>query len=65
MVEDNKIMDTKTETKKALNSLLEKYTIAEFSRRHGIPYRTVQDWKNGNRTPPEWVIKLLVKIESD
>lgn len=32
---------------------------AEFSRRYGIPVRTLQDWDLGNRSAPEYV-KLLI-----
>ena len=32
---------------------------AEFSRRYGIPVRTLQDWALGNRSAPEYV-KLLI-----
>lgn len=31
----------------------------EFSRRLGIPYRTVQDWVAERRTPPDYIVKLL------
>lgn len=31
----------------------------EFSRRLGIPYRTIQDWLAQKRTPPDYVVKLL------
>ena len=27
--------------------------------RFGIPYRTVQDWAAGRRTPPPYVLRLL------
>ena len=31
----------------------------------GAPYRTVQDWNNGKRTPPVWLQNLVVeKIEA-
>lgn len=32
---------------------------AEFSRRYGIPLRTLESWEAGVRTPPEYVLKLL------
>lgn len=35
-------------------------TMAKMSDKTGIPYRTIQDWKRGQRTPPEWVISLLI-----
>lgn len=32
---------------------------AEFSRRYGIPLRTLESWESGVRTPPEYVLNLL------
>ena len=32
---------------------------AEFSRRYGIPVRTLEEWDAGRRTPPEYVVNLL------
>ena len=34
-------------------------TQAEFARRYQIPLRTVQNWENGVRVPPEYVMNLL------
>lgn len=34
----------------------------EFSRRYGIPLRTLEDWESGKRTPPPYVINLLERI---
>lgn len=34
-------------------------TIVAFAAYLGIPYRTVQDWEGGRRTPPEYLIKLI------
>ena len=34
-------------------------TMKEISKRFGIPYRTIQDWNAGRRTPPEYVLRLL------
>lgn len=34
----------------------------KFSRLHGIPLRTVQDWAAGKRQPPAWLVKLLDKV---
>lgn len=41
--------------------ILEKYNLSQSqaSRLLGIPLRTVQDWKLGNRTPPQWTINLI------
>lgn len=39
-------------------------SIKELSDLLGAPYRTVQDWNSGKRTPPEWLQKLIIeKIE--
>lgn len=35
---------------------------AEFSRRYGIPLRTLEDWESDKRTPPPYVINLLERI---
>ena len=34
-------------------------TQREFADRYGIPFRTVQNWENGVRKPPEYIIRLL------
>ena len=34
-------------------------TQAEFARRYGIPFRTVQNWESDVRTPPQYVLDLL------
>jgi len=32
----------------------------------GMPLRTLQDWEYGKRTPPEWVLKLVLeKLERE
>lgn len=33
--------------------------------RFGIPYRTVQNWYRGERTPPEYVARMLVQYNED
>lgn len=35
---------------------------SEFSRRYGIPIRTMEDWEAGRRTPPEYVVSLLERV---
>ena len=32
---------------------------SEISVRFGIPMRTLQNWANGDRQPPEYVLRLL------
>ncbi len=34
-------------------------TQSEFAARYRIPFRTVQNWESGVRTPPDYVIRLL------
>lgn len=34
-------------------------TQSQFATRYNIPFRTVQNWETGKRTPPEYVINLL------
>ncbi len=34
----------------------------EFSRRYGVPIRTLEDWEAGRRTPPKYVISLLERV---
>lgn len=39
----------------------------EFGKRlGGIPLRTIQNWESGERTPPEWTLKLIAyRVEND
>jgi len=32
---------------------------AAFSRRTGIPLRTVENWKYAKRSPPTWLVPIL------
>ena len=38
---------------------------AEFSRRYGIPSRTLEDWERGKRTPPPYVVTLLERVVTE
>ena len=41
-------------------------TQSEFAQRYNIPFRTIQNWENGVRKPPEYVIALLEhQVNSD
>jgi len=41
-------------------------TQSEFAARYNIPFRTIQNWESGMRTPPEYVTVLLKnRIQSD
>lgn len=46
-----------------INDILTKYglSMAEINRRYGIPYRTLQNWKEGKREAPDYVLNLLDK----
>lgn len=33
--------------------------IKQYAEYFGIPYRTYQDWENGNRKMPEYVLRLM------
>ena len=37
-------------------------TQTELSNRFGIPWRTVQDWYAGRRTPPDYVVNMIIEI---
>ena len=41
-------------------------TQREFAARYNIPFRTVQNWENGTRKPPEYITELLEsRIKND
>lgn len=35
---------------------------AEFSRRYGIPVRTLENWDAGLNIPPDYVLNLLERV---
>lgn len=37
----------------------------ELSKKYGIPIRTVQDWYAGRRTPPSYVVNMLIDLLSE
>ena len=38
----------------------------QFAEYFEIPYRTIQNWENGVRTPSEWVVELIAfRVEND
>lgn len=47
-----------------IREICEKYGIGQtaLSRKFEIPLRTVQDWYAGKRVPPEYVIKMMVRL---
>lgn len=38
-------------------------SIKEVSDKYSIPYRTVQNWKEGSRKAPSYIISMISKIE--
>lgn len=49
------------------HELLTEYNLsmAELHRRFGIPKRTMENWKAGINTPPDWAMNLLqIAIDS-
>lgn len=53
-----------------IKELCEQYGIrqSELARRFGIPLRTVQNWHEGIRTPPDYVVRMLgelLKLEAE
>lgn len=47
-----------------IRELCEAYGISqtELSRKYDIPLRTVQDWHSGRRTPPSYVVNMLLAL---
>ncbi len=37
-------------------------SLMALSKRFDIPYRTVQDWAAGKRTPPVYVLRMIREI---
>lgn len=36
-----------------------KMTQKEFSEYFGIPFRSIQNWEGGQRTPPQYLVSLI------
>ena len=47
-----------------IKDICAKYNLkqTELAVRFGIPLRTVQDWHSERRTPPEYVINMILEI---
>lgn len=47
-----------------IREICEKYSLTQtaLARRFEIPLRTVQDWYAGKRVPPEYVVKMIVRL---
>jgi len=37
-------------------------TQQQFADYFGIPVRTLQDWEQGRRTPPDYILMMMVRI---
>lgn len=46
---------------KTIKELMQEYnlTITEFALLFDVPFRSVQKWANGERTPPDYLVKLM------
>ena len=38
------------------------YTQSDLARRFGIPLRTIQNWYNDVRTPPDYIPSMMIEI---
>lgn len=49
---------------KTIREICEQYHLSQtaLAARFGIPLRTVQDWHGSRRTPPDYVIRMMVEI---
>ena len=47
-----------------IKEICEKYNFTQtaLAKRFDIPLRTVQDWHAGRRTPPDYVVKMMIEI---
>ena len=54
-----------TEWREAYRSVLGRINVAEYARWSGRPYRTVQDWRRGQRQPPPEALQELVRYLRD
>lgn len=34
---------------------------SKFGEKFGIPMRTIQEWESGRRTPPDYVLNLIIE----
>lgn len=44
--------------------ICERYSLSQtaLAKRFEIPLRTVQDWHAGRRTPPDYVVRMIVEL---
>jgi DNA-binding transcriptional regulator YiaG len=54
-----------TEWREAYRAALGRINVADYARWAGRPYRTVQDWRRGQRQPPPGALRELVRYLHD
>lgn len=49
---------------KTIKELCEEYGLGQtaLAKRFGIPLRTVQNWHEGVRTPPDYVVNMIEEL---
>ena len=47
-----------------IKEICEMYGLSQtaLAKRFGIPLRTVQDWHAGRRTPPDYVVAMMIEL---
>lgn len=47
-----------------IKEVCEKYGLSQtaLAKRFDIPLRTVQDWHSERRTPPDYVVRMMVEL---
>ncbi len=47
-----------------IKDICRKYSVGQtaLAMRFGIPIRTVQDWYAGRRTPPDYVVDMIIEL---
>ena len=47
-----------------IKDICEKYGLSQtaLAKRFGIPLRTVQDWHSERRTPPDYVVNMMIEL---
>jgi DNA-binding transcriptional regulator YiaG len=47
-----------------IKDICERYGLSQtnMAKRFDIPLRTVQDWHAGRRTPPDYVVSMMVEL---
>lgn len=48
----------------SIKDICDKYGLSQtaLAKRFGIPLRTVQDWHAERRTPPDYVVNMMVEL---